>query len=236
METRSERTQPPVLAAHGLVAVNDLAMRLGARPQADGPTVTLRQRGRMRQDVDSDWMVFNARQTISTATARFDWRAQTGLLGTVMARASYRQGHGGTGVRLLGLVPISPNIDSTALSRGELIRYLAELAWAPDALLCNTGLRWRNGGPKRLIVGAGAKDKAVEIALDLDKHGRIAGAYAVDRPRAVKGGFSPTQWRVRFSDFRHHLGRWIPFSGEAGWVIDGTYAVCWECRIHDWRI
>lgn len=236
MDIQTGRAQQPIMAAHGLAAVNELAARLGVSPTSESRTVTLRQTGRMRRDADSDWMTFSARQTISTATSAFDWRARTGPMGTVSVRDSYSKGHGSIGVRLMGLVPLSPIAESTALSRGELMRYLAELAWAPDALLCNTSLRWRNGGGQRLIVGAGLQDGAVEIALDLDKHGRIAGAYAVDRPRAVKGGFSPTPWRARFSDFHQHLGRWIPFWGEAGWVIDGTYFICWEGFIREWEM
>jgi hypothetical protein len=46
-------------------------------------------------------------------------------------------------VRALGLIPIVRAERTPALQRGQLMRYLAELAWAPDAILHNTELRWR---------------------------------------------------------------------------------------------
>ena len=39
------------------------------------------------------------------------------------------------------------------------MRYLAELAWAPDAILLNAGLRWREDGPDKLAVSAGDLDR-----------------------------------------------------------------------------
>jgi len=52
----------------------------------------------------------------------------------------------------LGVIPVARAERSSALMRGELMRYLAELAWAPDAFLFNTTLfnttlRWRDDGP-----------------------------------------------------------------------------------------
>lgn len=90
----------------------------------------------------------------------------------------------------LGVIPVARAERSSALMRGELMRYLAELAWAPDAILFNVTLRWREDGPDRLSVSAGVGETAAEVTLSLDGEGRIAGSFAPDRPRSAT---APTQ-------------------------------------------
>jgi hypothetical protein len=46
----------------------------------------------------------------------------------------------------------------------------------------------------------------------------------------------PTPWRGRFSDYRRHFGRWLPFAGEVGWEIDGKEIVYWQGKIADWGL
>jgi hypothetical protein len=43
------------------------------------------------------------------------------------------------------------------------MRYLAELAWAPDAILLNAGLRWREDGPDKLAVSAGSGETTAKL-------------------------------------------------------------------------
>jgi hypothetical protein len=119
--------------------------------------------------------------------------------------------------------------------RGELMRYLAELAWAPHAILLNTALRWRADGPDTLAVSAGAGETACEVLLSLDSAGRIAGAFAADRPRSATTSFQPTPWRGRFSDYRDHFGMWLPFAGEVAWEIDGKENVYWQGHVETWE-
>lgn len=139
-------------------------------------------------------------------------------------------------VRLFGLFKLDSAGGSTTLWRGELMRYLAEMAWAPDAILHNHALRWRADGPDRFIVGAGHGDTATEVRLDLDSDGRIAGIFAPDRSRSPKPPFQPTPWQGRFTDYRCHGKRWLPFKGEVGWVIDGVEALYWQGRVETWTI
>jgi hypothetical protein len=115
------------------------------------------------------------------------------------------------------------------------MRYLAELAWAPAAILLNTTLRWRDDGPDTLAVSAGAGETASEVMLSLDSDGRIAGGFAPDRPRSATAPFLPTPWRGRFSDYRLHSDLWLPFAGEAAWEIDGKGVLYWQGRIELWE-
>ena len=220
-------------------AVIDLAKRLGAQAAPVGPhggsIVTLAQTGRMKRALGKDaWMSFTARQTIETSVCNFAWRARFAPFGLIAACDVLENGVGRLDVTALGFIPLARTPRTAALTRGELMRYLAELAWAPDAILENKALRWRVSGSGDLIVGAGDGPSGVEISLGLDSAGRIATAFAPDRPRSATEPNLPTPWRGRFSDYRLHLGRWLPFAGEVAWEIDGNKEVYWQGRIRSW--
>jgi hypothetical protein len=217
-------------------AVYDLAIRLGVKPGDNRSGVKLTQTGRMKRKLDTQsWMAFAATQAISMGACEFDWRAKFGPFGMVSARDALEHGEGRLDIMALGVIPIARAERTAALQRGELLRYLAELAWAPDAILGNTALRWRAEGPSTLAVSAGDGPTASEIMFSLDGDGRIAGAYAPDRPRSATVPFLPTPWRGQFSDYRHHKARWIPFAGEVAWEIDGKRETYWQGRIERWE-
>jgi hypothetical protein len=215
--------------------VYDLALRLGVNPGLNSTSVRLTQSGRMRQIGDTRWMAFRAKQTISTLRCTFDWRARAGPAGLITARDALTEEGGRFDVRALGIIPLVRADRTPALQRGQLMRYLAELPWAPDAILLNAELRWREDGPDKLAVSAGSGETAAEVVLSLDSQGRIAGAFAPDRPRSAKAPFLPTPWRGRFTDYRRHNDMWIPFAGEVGWQIDGKEDLYWQGRIEHWE-
>jgi hypothetical protein len=114
------------------------------------------------------------------------------------------------------------------------MRYLAELAFIPDAILANGALRWRADSPNALVVGAGEGPTAVEVILTLDAEGGIGSTFAPDRPRSATDPVLPTPWRGRLWDYRPHLGRWIPFAGEVAWEIGGKEEVYWQGQVKSW--
>lgn len=218
-------------------AAYELALRLGARPDSEPAGVRLTQSGRMKTRLDGKaWMAFTATQTLSTRACAFDWRARAGPLGLVTARDALSEGVGRLDNTALGVIALARAPHTQALLRGELMRYLAELAWAPDAILHNSQLHWRSEGPDRLSVRAGAGDAESEVILSLDTEGRISGAFAADRPRSASPPCLPTPWQGRFSDYRFHQGRWLPFAGEVAWIIDGQEVSYWQARLNQWSM
>ncbi len=218
-------------------AVYDLAVRLGADPKSEPRDVRLTQTGRMKTALDAkSWMPFTATQTISTRKPEFDWLARAGPLGMISARDALAAGEGRLDVTALGFIPIARAAHTPALVRGELMRYLAELPWAPDAILHNSALRWRQDGPDTLAVSAGSGETASEVVLSLDSDGRIVGGFARDRPRSATEPILLTPWRGRFSDYRRHNDRWLPFAGEVAWEIDSKEIVYWQGRIEHWEM
>lgn len=230
-------TAKAALHDHLPACVRDLAMRLGADGRARPRNVRLKQAGRMKQNLDSSaWMDFTATQAISVSACGFDWRARFGPFGAVAVRDALIDGQGQLDITALRLIPLSRTERSAALTRGELMRYLAELPLAPDAILHNSQLRWRDDGEGVIGVSAGGGDTACEVLLSLDGEGRVASCFAPDRPRSAKAPFLPTPWRGRFSDYRWYAGRWLPFGAEVGWEIGGKEIVYWQGRMLDWKM
>lgn len=186
--------------------VRELASRLGARAMPAGTAVRLSQKGRLRQDAGARWMTFKATQSISATDCSFDWRARVGPCGLVTVRDALTQGTGRLEVMALGIVPTARAADRPDVTRGEIMRYLAELPWNPHAILSNVGLRWREESPHRLVVSAGTDTTRADVLFDLDGDGRISSAFAPDRPRAVGNDFIPTPWYGEFRDYRMHDG------------------------------
>jgi hypothetical protein len=217
-------------------AVYDLAMRLGVKPDDQRDRVRLTQTGRMKQRLDApSWMPFTATQTISTRICEFDWRAKTGPLGMISVRDALESGVGHLEIAAFGVIPIARSKSTATLVRGELMRYLAELAWAPAALLLNPTLCWRDDGRGTFAVSAGEGDTASEVFLSLDGDGRIAAMFAPDRPRSVAASFVLTPWHGRFFDYRRHNDVWIPFAGEVAWEIAGKNVIAWQGRLALWE-
>jgi len=215
-------------------AVKTLARVLGAESSSEG--ASLAQAGRMKLSIDAkNWTRFTARQTIETRACGFDWRARMGPFGMISVQDALIEGRGRLSVKVLGVMPLVRTTPSAALTRGELMRYLAELAWAPDAVLLNTALRWREIDAATLGVSAGIGAAAAEVFFTLNGDGTIAGGYALDRPRSLVAPFLPTRWTWRYSDYRRCGRRTIPFAGEVAWEIDGKEIVYWQGHLTDWH-
>jgi hypothetical protein len=218
-------------------AVFDLALRLGADAELTLPAIRLKQTGMMRQKLESDhWTLFHAKQSISLRHCAFEWRAWGGPADIISVTDALEDWAGCLEVKAMGIVPVTSVQPGNELARGELLRYLAELAWAPDAILLNRELRWKVLSATEISVAAGYGERAAELVLRLDSEGRIAEAFATDRPYGVDGAFVPQPWRARMSEYRRHLGRWIPFAGEVAWVLEGQDHLYFQAHVEEWKL
>ena len=186
--------------------VGQLAERVGCVGGKALSHVDLRQTGQMRQDAASAWMGFGACQRIELTKCSFEWKARMGPRRLIRVTDTFSNGSGRLAVSLFGLIPIGGAANSVDLDRGELMRYLAELAWAPDAMLSNRALHWRTFG-ERLFVAAGDGARRAEVQITLDQEGRIGEVFATDRPRRIGNRFVAGAGRGRFIDYRWFQNR-----------------------------
>ncbi len=215
--------------------VRDLALRLGARSDDSHSAVLLTQLGTMSNAPSARAIRFRAQQAIDLVRPAFVWRASAGPFGCISV-VDALTARPNLEVRLFGLLRLVGLDDGPDLTKGELMRYLAELAWAPDAILKNSALSWKVTDAGTFQVSAAFSQACATVELKLDADGRIAAIDAPDRPRREGGRFVSRPWRGRFFDYRRHENRWLPFQAEVGWFLDGQLFVTWRGELMSWRL
>ncbi|MBK8726188.1 MAG: hypothetical protein IPL96_09030 [Holophagaceae bacterium] len=182
----------------------------------------IRQVGQFRMGEDKDsWRPFRADQVILAGPPGFDWdariQAAPGL--QVYVHDAYCRGEGRLEASMLGLWRLAHLRGTPEAAEGELLRYLAEGAWMPTALLPSQGVRWEPLGTDS--ARATLTDGAVRVSLDFtfDAVGLITTILAPARPRTVKGGTRPTAWEGRFSDWQERNGVLLPLASEVAWLL-----------------
>lgn len=220
---------PPAVAA--------LAQRCGADPGARAPMhVELTQAGEMRADAAHGWAPFRARQSMALDRCGFVWRATTGPLNAIAITDALEEAGPRLSVTALGFIRLAGAAADAALTKGELQRYLAELPLAPDAILRNAALQWTVLAPALLRVAAQVRGVRAEVELALGADGLVASASTPGRPRLEGAASVERPWSGRFSDYREHRGRRLPFAAEAAWTLGGAEVAYWRGAMTSWTI
>lgn len=229
---RPERYDPRELA--GLPGPVQRYLRTALQPgQHMIATVTLEHAGTFNMSERGErWLEFTSDQHVVLARPGFDWDARIRLLPGLALRVhdAYVAGEGILTVRLLGL-PVM-NLHGTAeLARGELMRFLAEAAWYPTALLPSQGVHWSPLDDTH--ARADLTDGGVQVSLTFGfrADGLIESVRAEDRGRMAEGRAIPTPWEGRWSDYEERDGMQVPLEGEVAWILTGSRKPYWRGRI-----
>ena len=154
-------------------------------------------------------------------------------MGPVMVADYFVAGIGGLEVMLLGVFPIARMVGTASMNRGEVLRYLAELPWCPDAIILNRSLDWTVVDAKTIEVSTGEGAERGELTFELDDEGLIVTASAASRPYAEANGQTTERpWRGRFWDYQHLRDRYVPLQGEVEWGLPEGDFVYWRGRLH----
>ncbi|MBV0902852.1 DUF6544 family protein [Haloarcula salina] len=203
------------------------------QPHVDA--VRLEQAGTLRAgDASSPWKPFTATQYVTVDPPGFLWDAAVDIapLVSLRVRDSYREGDGSASVSLGGVVPIDGADPSPELNEGELLRYLAEAVWYPTALLPSEGVEWDavDGSTANATVEYGGASATLTFAFD---DGEVTEVHATDRPRRVDGGYEPTPWTGRWTDYETRDGMRVPTRGEVVWHLPDGDLTAWRGRLMD---
>jgi hypothetical protein len=173
---------------------------------------------------------FTASQHTAVETVAFAWHARFRIARVLAVDVvdAYAAGAGTLAVRMLGRTLQRQTGPET--SAGEALRYLAELPLTPFAMTANAELRWRDLGDRRAAVSI-AGQPALEVTFEFDGDGDIVRAASDARPFRRAGGWTPTPWSGRFSDYRELGGMRVPTAAEVGWDPPEGRFVYWRGRI-----
>lgn len=221
-ESRPRTDLPPEIEA--------FARRGTSSPQPGA--VVLRQVGAMRLAPDKGWSALTAEHTVSTIVSSFVWHARVKMASLVTAVVvdSYVASAGRLEARLFGSVRVA-KAEGPETDRAELMRYLGELAWAPEAILYNRDLHWRRFSDSEFEVSAEASGGLAAVRLRLDAKGDITQVEADDRPMGRGKESIPTPWRARVWDYAEVGGFRIPRMGEVSWLLPEGEFTYWRGEV-----
>jgi hypothetical protein len=181
------------------------------------------------------WLPFRAEQDMAVDRVDFAWRAsfRAAPLVSIRVRDWYRSGVGGLDVRLWGVVPVV-RTSGEQFARGEAMRYLAEIAWAPQAMVANPALEWRQVDESTVELATHVACDRVAVLLHFDAAGDIVGMSTDARPRMVGKQVVDTPWIGVFGEYRQFNGVRLPTTGEVSWLLpDGPFAY-FRGRVTGW--
>jgi Family of unknown function (DUF6544) len=183
------------------------------------------------------WLPFRAEQDVAVDHVEFAWRAnfRAARLVSVRVRDWYRSGVGGLDVRLWGVVPVV-RASGEQFARGQAMRYLAELAWAPQAMVSNPALEWQAVDESTVEVATRIARERVAVQLHFDAAGDIVGMSTDARPRMVGKQVVDTPWSGIFGEYREFNGVRLPTTGEVSWLLSDGPFTYFRGRVTRWSI
>ena len=115
------------------------------------------------------------------------------------------------------------------------MRYLAESAWYPTALLPSEGVAWSaiDDSSARATLSVGETTVSLDFHFDADS--LIAAVYSPARARYVGGRAVPTPWLGRWLSYGVREGVRIPLAGEVEWVLPEGPQPYWRGEIREAR-
>lgn len=217
--------------------VAEHALRSGVRPGAAARTVTFTQTADLRLKPGGRFRQFAAWQIIGVGQAGFLWEARqsSGLASSIRVIDALFEGQGTLEARAFGAIPLV-RASGPEVSLAEAYRYLAELPWAPDAMVGNPDLRWRTVGDRLVEVSLATEPGAVVFFM-FDDRGDITGMRAKGRPaKDAAGKPARYDWVGTYGSYAQLGSRRVPETAEVGYIYPTGYETYFKGRIADYRV
>jgi len=179
------------------------------------------------------WKPFASDQKVITNRPGFDWDGRVAMMPGVPVRVhdAYVAGEGILHASLLGLFPVVDLRSAGEVAKGELMRFFAEAAWYPTALLPSQGVRWEAVDDRSVYATLTEGDISISMLFIFNEQGLIDTVRAQARGRTVGGEVVPTPWQGRFWNYEERGGMRVPLDGEVAWMLSEGAKPYWRGRI-----
>lgn len=197
-------------------------------------TVTLRFDGEFSlRERPPRWRRLRSTQQAGVAVPALHWAGEIAFLPGFAFRVhdAYLPGLGRLHATLGGVLDLARIEAGGMLAEAELLRWLAEAVWYPQALRPRPGLRWQaiDANTARVEVDDGRCRAA--LVMDFGEDGLVRRIRCPDRPRQQGKGFARLPWEARLGDHQRIDGQLLPAAAEVGWVLDGQYCPYWRADL-----
>ena len=164
-----------------------------------------------------NWKPFTSGQRAVINRPGFLWNGSVAMVPGVAAHVhdSYIAGEGRLHAAMLGLFTVAEVQGGGEIARGELMRYFAEAAWYPTALLPSQGVRWAEVDDRS--ANATLVDGPISLTLlfRFDEAGLITSVHADARGSGVGKDMVMLPWDCNVSNYQLRHGMMVPTRGGA---------------------
>jgi len=166
------------------------------------------------------WKPFTSNQRVVTRRPGFVWNARITMVPgiAVYVHDAYVGGEGILNPAILGLFSLAGPIGARVLAHGEFVRFFAEAAWYPTALLPSQGVHWDavddHSAQATLVDGT----LSVVMLVSFNEADLIESVRVEARGTTVGNKIVMTPWEGRWSNYQERNGMLVPLIGEASWL------------------
>jgi hypothetical protein len=184
-------------------------------------------------ETTNQWKPFSSDQRAVTQRPGFDWDGRVAMMPGVPVRVhdAYVAGDGILHASVPGVFSVVDMRGTGDVAEGELIRFFAEAAWYPTALLPSQGVRWEAVGDRSANATLTEGDVSVTMLFTFNGQGLIDTVRAEARPRTVGDNLVPMPWQGRFWNYDKRGGMRVPLDGEVAWMLPEGAKPYWRGRI-----
>lgn len=217
---------PPIVQRYFRAVLTDGA------PIVTGATLAHTGRFNMSETGQS-WVPFHSTQHVVTQRPGFVWDARIRLMPglAVHVHDAYIAGEGVLHPALLGLITLSEIRGTGEIAQGELMRFFAEAAWYPTALLPGQGVCWEAVDDRSARATLTDGPLSLTLSFSFDDEGLMTGVRAEARGRTVDGTAVPTPWEGRWRAYEVRSGMRVPTVGEVAWILADGRQPYWRGRL-----
>ncbi len=166
------------------------------------------------------WKPFASRHRAITRRPGFLWDARISMLPGVTVRVvdSYISGRGLLRAAIQGLFTVADVSGGGEIARDEFMRFFAEMAWYPTALLPSQGVRWEAVDDRSANATVVDGPLTLTLLFRFNDAGLIGSFRAEARGAMVGKELVTAPWEGNWSDYRAHDSMLVPFTGEVAWM------------------
>lgn len=166
------------------------------------------------------WRPFTSRQKVVTRRRGFLWDARVSVLPGLVVRVydGYISGEGHLRAAVLGSFTVADLHGGGEIARGELMRFFAEMAWYPTALLPSQGVRWDALDDRSAHATIADGPLTLTLLLRFNDDSLIDSVRAEARGAMVGKEMVMVPWEGRWTNYQVRDGMRVPITGEAAWL------------------
>jgi hypothetical protein len=188
--------------------------------------VRVEHAGTFNMDAAADkWKPFTSTQRVITRRPGFDWDARVAIMPgiPVLVHDAYVAGEGTLQAAVFGLKTVARLHGTGAVAQGELMRFFAEAAWYPTALLPSQGVLWTAVDEHSARATLKDGDITLSLLFRFNAAGLIDTVLAESRAQMAGGKVTHAPWQCRVWNYALRDSMHVPLDAEAAWVMaEGT--------------